>query len=204
MGRCKILQRPIFCIMDKSLQALKDEMRSAIEDLGAAETQLRPRLRPAAWSIQQIVEHLLLTYAWTAEVFQSRLVRGSATKKQPTALQRIMQTVIVTCGYFPPGRSAPEPVQPKPITEPLSGPGLSSLVVAKLSRLEDLSRQAEEEFGSGRSVTHFLLGPMSIRQWRRFHLVHARHHLKQIAAIRRDYKIGAASVRHVFLRPRKH
>ncbi len=182
--------------MDKSLQALKDEMRSAVEDLDAAQTQLRPRQRPAAWSIQQIVEHLLLTYAWTAEVFQSRLARGNATKKAPTALQRIMQSAIVTCGYFPPGRGAPEPVQPKATTELLSGKELFSLVEAEVSRLEDLSTQAEEKFGSGRSVTHFLLGPMSMRQWGRFHLVHARHHLKQIAAIRRELpRVSAENVR---------
>ncbi len=196
MKALQISQSPFSCRMDKSLQALKDEMRSAVEDLDAAQTQLRPRQRPAAWSIQQIVEHLLLTYAWTAEVFQSRLARGNATKKAPTALQRIMQSAIVTCGYFPPGRGAPEPVQPKATTELLSGKELFSLVEAEVSRLEDLSTQAEEKFGSGRSVTHFLLGPMSMRQWGRFHLVHARHHLKQIAAIRRELpRVSAENVR---------
>lgn len=175
--------------MHKSLATLKDEMRSAVQDLDAAATQLRPRLRPDAWSIQQIVEHLLMTYESTAEAFQSRLAKGSATRKKANALQRLMQTVIVTCGYFPRGRSAPEAVQPKATTESLSGKELFSLGEVQVNRLEELSNQAEAKFGSRRSVTHLLLGPMSMRQWRRFHLIHGRHHLKQIAAIRREYKV---------------
>jgi hypothetical protein len=29
-----------------------------------------------------------------------------------------------------------------------------------------------------------ILGPLTIRQWRKFHLIHGRHHIKQIRAIR--------------------
>jgi hypothetical protein len=189
MGRCQLIAAPFCCAMDKSLPTLKDELRAAVQDLDAAATQLRPRLRRDAWSIQQIVEHLLMTYEGTASAFRSRLAKGAATRKPASAIQRIIQTAIVTCGYFPPGRSAPEAVQPKATTESLSGKELSWMVEAQVNQLEELSNQAEVKFGSRRSVTHLLLGPMSMRQWRRFHLIHGRHHLKQIAAIRRDYKV---------------
>ncbi len=47
---------------------------------------------------------------------------------------------------------------------------------------------AEQLFGSRRrSVRHMILGPLSLAQWRRFHLVHGRHHIRQIAAIRAEY-----------------
>ena len=31
---------------------------------------------------------------------------------------------------------------------------------------------------------HFLLGPLRIDQWRRYHVLHLRHHLKQMSALR--------------------
>jgi hypothetical protein len=31
-----------------------------------------------------------------------------------------------------------------------------------------------------------VLGPLSMQQWRKFHLIHGRHHLKQIARIRAE------------------
>jgi DNA-binding transcriptional regulator YdaS (Cro superfamily) len=42
-----------------------------------------------------------------------------------------------------------------------------------LNRIEPQSKNAPV-------LTHFQLGPMSVRQWRRFHRVHARHHVPQI------------------------
>jgi hypothetical protein len=51
-------------------------------------------------------------------------------------------------------------------------------------------RIAEQLFGTHRrSVRHMLLGPMSLAQWRRFHLVHGRHHIRQIAAIRTEHHL---------------
>jgi len=42
---------------------------------------------------------------------------------------------------------------------------------------------AERRFGHRtRVLFHPILGPLTAQQWRRFHLVHGRHHLKQIEA----------------------
>lgn len=38
-------------------------------------------------------------------------------------------------------------------------------------------------FGTKRAAAHFLLGPLSAEQWRRFHAIHAGHHLKQVRRI---------------------
>jgi hypothetical protein len=53
---------------------------------------------------------------------------------------------------------------------------------------EGLTR-AEEMFGRQRFASHTVLGPLSAEQWTKFHLVHGKHHVKQIQGIRRDYKI---------------
>jgi hypothetical protein len=31
-------------------------------------------------------------------------------------------------------------------------------------------------------MNHPIIGPLSVRQWRRFHWVHTRHHVRQIIA----------------------
>jgi hypothetical protein len=31
---------------------------------------------------------------------------------------------------------------------------------------------------------HFLLGPLRVDQWRRYHVLHLRHHLRQMADVR--------------------
>jgi hypothetical protein len=42
---------------------------------------------------------------------------------------------------------------------------------------------AEKRFGAkARLLRHPVLGPLTAQQWRRFHEVHGRHHLKQIVA----------------------
>jgi hypothetical protein len=49
---------------------------------------------------------------------------------------------------------------------------------------------AEKMFGPHcRAINHMVLGPLSAMQWRRFHLVHGRHHIKQIQAIRKEYSL---------------
>ena len=175
--------------MASSLQVLKVEFEGALRNLNALHTQMRPLHRESAWSIQQIAEHLLLTYDSTAETLQARLNRGVATKKRPTTLQRAAQSFVFTTGKLPRGRKAPEEVWPCPDAVVKTGTELSALVRSGLDHLEALTLQCEERFGRGRSVTHAILGPLSMDQWRRFHLIHGRHHIKQITAIRHEHRI---------------
>jgi hypothetical protein len=49
--------------------------------------------------------------------------------------------------------------------------------------------EAESLFGKRRATTHPILGPLSIAEWRRFHLSHGHHHVKQIWAIRREHGV---------------
>ena len=53
-------------------------------------------------------------------------------------------------------------------------------------QIDELTRRGEELFGDQSAVSHSVLGPLSMQEWRRFHLIHGRHHVKQIQAIRRS------------------
>ena len=89
-----------------------------------------------------------------------------------------MTFYVARLGLLPSGRKAPNQ------TVPSNGVGIQSLrqfndaLVAMDASLAD----AEKRFGSTvKILDHPILGPLNARDWRRVHLAHARHHLKQIA-----------------------
>lgn len=176
--------------MNIDLEQLQRELDSALQGLDSTQTQLRPLARTGCWSIQQIVEHLLLTYKATAAALEARIAKRSPTIAKPTLAQHIGQYTLLRLGYFPRGRTAPLPVTPSPDPPPRSGEQLSLAVAEHLSRLDGLCRQAEEIFGpTRRFASHIVLGPLSVRQWCRFQLVHGHHHAGQVLAIRRGHNI---------------
>ena len=176
--------------MNATLCQLQREIASSLRGLDATQTQLCPPSIPGKWSIQQIVEHLLLTYSSTETAINARLAKRTPTRAQSTLRQRVFQYAVTRCGYFPTGREAPSMVTPQPTTHPLSGKDLAQAGTEHLSHLDLLFTQAETLFGrSSQFANHAVLGPLNIDQWRMFQLVHGRHHLKQIAAIRKVHNL---------------
>ncbi len=163
---------------------LQQEIDDSLSGLDATATQLRPAANPARWSIQQIIEHLLLTYTSTCSVFETRLAKGTPTRARPSIRQRAGQFTVLNVGYFPRGRKSPAGVMPSVSPRSLSGAALTEATKELLTRLDKLAVEAERVFGRRRSISHQVLGPLDVAQWRRFQLVHGRHHLRQIQAIR--------------------
>jgi hypothetical protein len=172
--------------MDKDLGRLEVELWAALAGLDAGQTQATPNDHPEKWSIQEIVEHLLLTYRGSITGIQGRIEKGSVTRTKPTGRQRLSQFVVIKLGCFPAGRPAPAAVSPSLPASLRNGEQLSAQVHGALAEFDRVTAEAEQLFGGRRAVSHILFGPLSMRQWRRFHLVHGLHHVKQIKAIRRD------------------
>lgn len=175
--------------MNNDLQLLQREIAHSLRGLDSAQTQLRPRARPERWSIQQIVEHLLLTYSATETAIGVRLEKRTPTRARPSVLQHLAQYTLIRLGYFPHGRKAPATVAPSATEHPLSGEELTQSVRDYLRELDAVFYEGEELFGSGRCASHMILGPLSIPQWRRFQLIHGEHHVKQILAIRKAHSV---------------
>ncbi len=175
--------------MHVDLQKLETEVTKALRGLDARTTQATPYARPDKWSIQQIIEHLLNTYRGSIPAIHARVDKRSATRAKPTVRQRIGQFFIITLGRFPNGRVAPVAVAPTLPTTVQTGDELAARVSAELRKLDEVTARGEHLFGDRRAVAHIILGPLSMHQWRRFHLIHGLHHLKQVAAIRREHSI---------------
>jgi hypothetical protein len=180
--------------INSDLQRLYRELAHSLRHLDAAQTQLRPPSRPDKWTIQQIVEHLLLSYAGTQAAIEARVAKRTPTRAKPALLQHFGQYTLIHLGYFPTGRKSPAPVTPPPSTaHPLSGEALTHSAAEYLARLNQLLIEAENIFGAtDRFASHMVLGPLSVNQWSRFQLIHGEHHIKQILAIRRAHHIPAA------------
>ena len=176
--------------MSPELTTLEGLVTAKLLSLSAAQTQLTPLGRPDRWSIQQIVEHLLLTYRLTATSFETRLAKGTPTRATSTLRQRLGQFTLIRLGHFPSGHKAPAAVFPGTPSILHTGAEISTTLHATLERLDSLINQAEALFGPrSPAISHQILGPLTSQQWRCFHLIHARHHLKQIETIRKDHSL---------------
>jgi len=175
--------------MNSTLQQLQSEITNSIRGLDATQTQLQPPSRPDKWSIQQIIEHLLLTYSGAEMALNARLAKRRPTAAKPSVFQQLQQFTVYRVGYFPGGRPAPPMVRPAPITNPLTGEELATATNDCLTQFDLVCNETEQLFGSSRCASHNVLGPLSADQWRRFQLIHGRHHLKQIAAIRKAHNL---------------
>ena len=120
--------------MNHTLHQLQHEIASALDGLDATQTQLRPAA-PNKWTIQQIIEHLLLTYSGAEMALNARLAKGRPTIAKPTAFQRIQQIAVCDFGYFPRGRTAPPMVTPEPTAHPLSGDELTAATEENLKQI---------------------------------------------------------------------
>ena len=131
------------------------------------------------WSVVDIVEHLQLAYSGTAKGFDRCLEADAPSAKRFSWADRARKFVVVRIGYFPPGREAPKFIQPKGSVDL---PTVIERARRSLEWLDKSAIRARERFGSSAILDHPLLGAFTVDEWLRFHLIHTRHHEKQIRA----------------------
>ena len=168
--------------MDSYLERLQRAIASATEGMTSDELVGRPIKSPeGAWNVAEVLEHLYLTYTGTTKGFDRCLKAGKPLASPITLKQRIAIALVTKLGYFPKGRKAPERSTPKgmPVEKVVADIG------PQLVAMDKVIAQSEERFGSRtRLLDHPVLGPLTAQQWRKFHWVHGRHHVKQIQDLR--------------------
>jgi len=136
---------------------------------------------PGKWSAAEVLEHLYLTYAGTTRGLEKVITRGTPLATRPSLAQRVQTFVVVKLGYMPAGREAPAMVQPKG----LSVEQVRNEVWAKLVAMDAIIAQCEARFGRHvKLLDHPILGALTAAEWRTLHLVHGRHHQKQLLRLR--------------------
>jgi len=168
--------------MDPRLQKLREEIASAIAGLSPDQLRWHP---PGKWCAAEVLEHLYLTYTGTIKGLE-RVVEASKTPAATVIwAQHWRSLVVVGLGYMPSGRESP------PVARPRGLPPEKVLaeIGAKIAEMDELIRRCEEKFGRRtKLLDHPILGPFTGRQWRKFHLVHGLHHVKQIRRLKERAK----------------
>jgi len=131
------------------------------------------------WSPLQVLEHLVLSYTATTKGLLRAMEAGRPQRAKRTLTHRMSGVYVLVLGRFPSGIEAPRQIVP--------GAGLGSDPMRRfndaLVAMDASLTDSERRFGSRtRVLPHPILGPLTAQQWRRFHQVHGRHHLKQIVA----------------------
>jgi len=155
----------------------------AAKDAGA---QFSVRRDPTRWSPVEIVEHLTRAYSGTAKGFERCLEKGAPLATSATLKQRLQQFALINLGYFPGGRQAPKHILP---TGELDLAAVLAAVRRDLARLDEAASRARQSLGTGKMLDHPILGALTVDQWLKFHVVHTRHHARQIAQ-RRSAPVG--------------
>ncbi len=163
--------------MDPHLQRLHDEIQLLTISLTAEELGWHPA---GKWSAVEILEHLYLTYTGTTKGL-SRVLASAGACKSPTLKQRVAAMIVIQLGYFPNGIQSPAVARPRGA----ASQQVLAEIVSKIGEMDAVMNTCASKFGPHAKVMeHPFLGPLSIPQWRKFHLRHGMHHLKQIQRLR--------------------
>lgn len=160
--------------MDSYLQRLRQAIASATSGMSSHDLTRRS---DGKWSVSEILEHLYLTYIGTQKGFEHCLKAGKPLGGAAAFKQRVSVALVTDLGFFPRGRKSPDRVHPRGMP--------AEKVVAdigpQIAAMDKIIAQCEERYGSRIKVLdHPVLGPLTARQWRKFHWIHGRHHVKQI------------------------
>jgi hypothetical protein len=166
--------------MDSRLETLKKNLESAIDGMSSEQLKWHP---PGKWCAEQVLEHLYQSYAGTINGFERLMKAGQPLATRASVSQRVQAFVVVGAGYMPPARKAPAAAEPKGVTVEK----VRNDIGAKLVAMDATIAECEARFGGRvRVLDHPILGPLSAMQWRKLHVVHGRHHLKQLAKLREE------------------
>jgi hypothetical protein len=164
--------------MDVRLDKLKQSLESAVEGMSSEQWSWHP---PGKWCAAEVLEHLYLTYTGTIKGFERVMTRGRPLASRPSMSDRVRTLVVVGFGHMPEGVKAPAVAVPKglPMEKVCAEFG------AKIAEMDAIITQCEALFGRRvRVLDHPILGPLTAPQWRKLHVVHGRHHHKQLLRLR--------------------
>jgi len=168
--------------VDRRLETLREELAEVIAGLTAEQLRWHS---PGKWSAAEVLEHLYLTYTGTTKGFSRVLAARKAATTPATWVQRRNKLVVLGFGYLPSGREAPSFSRPRG----LAVDKVVAEIPDKIGEMDDMITRCEQELGAGNLLDHPILGPLTGKQWRKFHLVHGRHHLRQIRERTRKIEI---------------
>jgi hypothetical protein len=165
--------------MHPVLKVSLDPLADAIVTLTQEEAQVAPLPGQGRWCAQQVIEHLILTYKLTIDTVSWHLKSGRAAKKGRSLSLSLLRLQTIAFGRMPQGIPAIHAVRPKNYT-PMDGRALRERFLATAEEMEATLVKARQKFGIQACGEHPFYGGLRVDEWRRYHAVHGRHHLRQL------------------------
>jgi|ERR1700678_3040940 len=168
--------------MDSFLEDLKQSLDSAVEGLSLEQMSWHPAEK---WSVSEILEHLYLTYTGTIKGFERVLDADRPLVSSASMKLRFRKVVVLRFNYLPEGRKAPKTTVPRG----LPPEKVKAEVGVKIAEMDEIIARCEARFG-GKLLDHPILGPLTATQWRKFHWMHGRLHVRQIERLGSQVRSG--------------
>lgn len=165
--------------MDSDLEILQKALQTATERMSEKQLDWRPA---GKWSAAEVLEHLYLTYTGTIKGFERLLAAGKPLATRASLKHRARASFVFGFNYLPSGRKAP----PHTVPRGLVTERIRTEIYGKIAAMDQIIQECERSFGTGPLLDHPILGPLTAQRWRRFHLIHGRHHAKQIVRLRQQ------------------
>jgi hypothetical protein len=173
----KLLQSILLDVTTK-LSELRNQLANAIDGMSPEDLARHPE---GKWSSAEILDHLNQTYRGTIKNCERCLAAGKSGASVDRNSRRWKRRVTIWLGYIPPGRKSPKAALPRgtPAAQ------LTAEIFENISRMEKIIAECDAQFGRGKSIAeHPILGPLTAREWQKFHWVHGRHHARQIIRLK--------------------
>jgi hypothetical protein len=181
--------------MHAVFECIADRISRQLTGLDSEETQSRPGGKNHSQTIQEIIEDLAHSYRVTAEILEDRLSKGRPSRSNGrTWLQWTLQLMILSFGHIPESSEFPDRKGSAPERRsPMGGSDLFHLLWRELDALDARLDECRHRFGMEKVGIHFLLGPLRVDQWRRFHAVHSIYCLEQLQFVRQYPQLATSS-----------
>jgi hypothetical protein len=163
--------------MDSRLEKLCSVLDSASRGMSDQQLKWHPE---GKWCAAETLEHLYLTYTGTIKGLERVLEAGKPLAGRAPMKQRFQALFVLTFSYLPEGRKAPKQTVPRGMPPEK----VRSDVARQIAAMDAIITECESRMGPGKLMDHPILGPLTGKQWRQFHLIHGRHHAKQIERLR--------------------
>lgn len=137
------------------------------------------RGRPGVWSAGEIVAHVAVAIATSADTLDSRRDKPPMRRRHRTPPQLVARTIVLGAGWFPVRRRAPASALPP--TRP-DRPATERKLRESVARFETLARELLPARAHDLFAKHPVFGDLTIEEWMRFHVVHTEHHRKQLVS----------------------
>ena len=160
-------------VLAQAIQPFAEE----IATVRLAEAQVSPDPKSERWCGQQVVEHLILSLKKSREGLQHRLKSSRSRTTLATLLQHIIK-IQVFLGSMPRGVPALPSLTPIEFV-PQDGPVLAARLLAEAEELSKVLAECRLAFGLRPCGSHPIYGPLRVEEWRQYHSVHCRHHVRQ-------------------------